>query len=151
MAIFTIIAPHFLKAQEVLSTQGGSFENVYGKVDFTVGELVISTLGNGSNVLTQGFHQPNLIISNINDLSSGIKVSVYPNPVLYQLTLSFSELKFGFEIEMLDINGRLVKSKPVSGLETQVDVQSLAAGVYMLMLKDEEGNYLKSYQIHKLN
>jgi hypothetical protein len=151
LSLLLTCIPLVSKSQEVLSSQGGSYVNFYGAIDFTVGELVINTFDNGSNGLTQGFHQTNLVISNVYDLTTELKVSVYPNPVLYQLTLAFSELQFGYDIEILDMNGKMVKTLPVSGLEIKVDVQSLAAGVYMLMLKDEEGNYLKTYQIHKLN
>lgn len=67
------------------------------------------------------------------------------------LTIKVENYKDGYAFEMLDINGKLVKSLPLSSTETTVNVNQLAAGVYMLMLKDETGQFLKTYQIHKLN
>jgi len=45
--------------QEVVSTQGDSYTNASGSIDFTIGEVVINTGTGGTNDLTQGFHQTN--------------------------------------------------------------------------------------------
>ena len=45
--------------QEVVSTQGDSYTNASGSIDFTIGEVVINTVTDGTNDLTQGFHQTN--------------------------------------------------------------------------------------------
>ena len=138
-------------AQEVVAPQGESYSNSSGEIQFTLGELMISTFENGTNGITQGFHQTKLIISSIEDFSSSMKVAIYPNPVLNQLTIKFTDIQFGYQVDLLDINGKLVGTQPLVGLESTMDVSALAAGIYMLLLKDEEGQFLKTYQIHKLN
>ena len=146
--IFCVVAT---SAQEVMSTQGTSFSNSSGGVEFTVGEVMTSTYYNGTNYLTNGFHQTQLVISSIEDNASHFEVSIFPNPVMNELTIKFSEIQFGYQLELMDINGKLVKTHPLSDTETKLNVQDIAAGVYMLLLKDEEGEYLKTYQLHKLN
>lgn len=71
-------------------------------------------------------------------------VAIYPNPVINQLTIKLSDIIVGYHFKMVDMNGKLVKSNPIHSLETQVNVSALAAGVYMLILKDEKGKNLKS-------
>ena len=139
------------QAQEVISPQGESYSNSSGEVEFTIGETVISTFENGTNGITQGFHQSNLIISSIKDFTPNMDISIYPNPVMNQLTIKLTDIKEGYHFDMVDMNGKLVKSNPIKNLENQVDLTALAAGVYMLILKDEQGNNLKTYQLHKLN
>lgn len=138
-------------AQEVVSTQGESYSNSSGGIEFTVGELMISTYQNGTNGLTQGFHQTKLVISSVKDFESSFEVAIYPNPVMYELTIKFTDIQYGYQLEMVDVNGKLVKVQQLSGTESTVDVSQMAAGVYMLLLKDEEGDLIKTYQVHKLN
>ena len=138
-------------AQEVIAPQGESYSNSSGEIQFTLGEMMISTFENGTNTMTQGFHQTKLIISGIEDYASYFEVAIYPNPVLNQLTIKFTDIQFGYHIDLLDVNGKLVGTQPLVGLESTIDVRALAAGIYMLLLKDEEGQFLKTYQIHKLN
>tara|TARA_R110002050_G_scaffold147017_1_gene272630 strand:+ start:8875 stop:9348 length:474 start_codon:yes stop_codon:yes gene_type:complete len=138
-------------AQEVVSTLGESYSNSSGGIEFTVGELMISTYQNGSNGLTQGFHQTKLIVSSTADFTSSFEVRIFPNPVMYHLNINLTEAHNGYRVEMLDINGKLVKSQSLFGLTHVIDVSPLAAGIYMLILKDEEGELLKTYQVHKLN
>jgi len=139
------------QAQEVIAPQGESYSNSSGEIQMTIGEPIISTFENGTNGLTQGLHQTNLIISSIEDFAEEFDVSIYPNPVMNQLTIKLTNVKEGYQIEMVDINGKLVKTQSIFNEENQVDVTNLAAGVYILMLKDKQGQYLKTYQIHKLN
>lgn len=51
--------------QEVISTQGDSYSNGSGSLNFIIGEVVINTGSDGSNDITQGFHQTNWNFSSI--------------------------------------------------------------------------------------
>ena len=42
----------------VIASAGGSFQSTEFSLDYTLGETFITTLSNGQNILTQGFHQP---------------------------------------------------------------------------------------------
>lgn len=63
----TLLASMMVNAQslerQVIGSSGTSFSNATAQLDFTVGELAVSTLSNGSNDLTQGFHQTNLQVT----------------------------------------------------------------------------------------
>ena len=84
-----------LSAQEVISTQGDSYDNGTNTIDFTIGEPVIETVSDGTNDATQGFHQTNLTITNIEDLDANFSVNIYPNPtseVINLTTVSYTHL-----------------------------------------------------------
>lgn len=46
--------------RQVIGSSGTSFSNATAQVDFTVGELVVTTITDGTTELTQGFQQTNL-------------------------------------------------------------------------------------------
>jgi hypothetical protein len=56
---FSLLTTISVTAQEVVSTQGDSYSNSSGSIDFTIGEVIINTGTDGTNDLTQGFHQTN--------------------------------------------------------------------------------------------
>ena len=55
----TLFTAFAASAQEVVSSQGETYSNANGSIDFTVGEVIINTGSSGTNDLTQGFHQTN--------------------------------------------------------------------------------------------
>ena len=61
----------FLQAQsierQVIGASGETLSNDTVSLDFTVGELAVTTITNGTTTLNQGFHQPNVVL--------GIKVN----------------------------------------------------------------------------
>jgi hypothetical protein len=60
--LLSVVAFCALTAQQltpsVIATSGSSFQSSEFSLDYTLGETFVATLSNGSNVLTQGFHQP---------------------------------------------------------------------------------------------
>jgi len=46
----------------VIASAGASFQAATFSIDYTLGETFITTLSNGSNILTQGFHQPSVTV-----------------------------------------------------------------------------------------
>ena len=63
-------------------------------------------------------------------------VSIYPNPVNDMLNIAAQELR---RVDILDMNGRTV----MSGTDTQVNVSTLAAGMYIARVTTETGVTLK--------
>jgi hypothetical protein len=57
--LFSLFAAISVSAQEVVATQGDSYSNANGNIDFTIGEVIIATGTDGTNDITQGFHQTN--------------------------------------------------------------------------------------------
>ena len=78
--LFSLFATISVSAQEVVSTQGDSYSNASASIDFTIGEVVINTGTDGTNDLTQGFHQTNWNLLGVEDFAPNYEAIIFPNP-----------------------------------------------------------------------
>lgn len=145
---FCLFLVTIVSAQEVVSTQGDSYSNSSGIVDFTIGEVVINTLNDGSNDLTQGFHQTNWTITSVEDISN-YNVSIFPNPTDDVINVKTSVFE-GVYYVFYDINGKLLKEGNLTSGQTPIDVSQFAAGSYILTLNNKSEN-LKKFKLIKQN
>lgn len=136
---------------EVLSTAGDHYDNGSIQLSWTLGEPVIQTISDGSNVLTQGFHQTNLSWASTFELDETITFNVYPNPVVNQLSVEVSVLELGSTIQLIDSRGRIIFEKVINDLTTIIDFSSLSMGSYHLNLQSINQNLLKTFTIQKAN
>ncbi|MDX2360596.1 MAG: T9SS type A sorting domain-containing protein [Crocinitomicaceae bacterium] len=148
IAICVIAFTHFCFGQEVVSTQGDSYSNASGSLDFTIGEVVINTVSDGNNDLTQGFHQTNWNFVGLEDHQPDFEVSVFPNPVEDALnirTSHFEEVNYA----LYDSRGRLVVQNVLEAELTAIDVSKLAPGAYQLTLTGADQSNLKTFKLVK--
>lgn len=74
-------------------------------------------------------------------------LSVYPNPVDDLLTIRLSDVVSGMTVCVQGIDGRIVKSVPLSENEAQLDLSDLSEGVYLMTVYS--GNTKRTYKIIK--
>ena len=120
--------------QEVISSQGDSYSNGSGSIDFTIGEVVINTVTNGTNEITQGFHQTLWNFVGLDDFDADFVVSIFPNPTQDVLTIqatAFEDVTF----VLTDAAGRIVMRDVLTRELTQLNVASFATGTYNLLLE----------------
>ena len=125
--------------QDVVSTQGDSYTNASGSIDFTIGEVVINTVTDGTNDLTQGFHQTNWNFLGVEDFAPNYEAIIFPNPtedVLNIRTSTFENVTY----TLYDAQGKLVMQNILSAEQTPIQVSELAPGAYSLELIFEEGS-----------
>ena len=65
-------------------------------------------------------------------------ISIYPNPATTTLNLSSTGI-MDFEVSILDITGKVIKTKEISDQTFIFDVSDLSSGVYMLRMVSQEG------------
>ena len=148
LLLFLLLTSLSVTAQEVIATQGDSYSNTSGSIDFTVGEVVINTGTDGSNSITQGFHQSNWKFVGVEDHTPNYEVSIFPNPteeVLNIKTSKFENVKY----TMYDTQGKLVLQGKLSAEQTTIQVTRIAAGSYSLVLNTGK-QILKTYRLIKL-
>ncbi|MEY4603892.1 MAG: hypothetical protein RIT43_1184 [Bacteroidota bacterium] len=134
-------------SQEVISTQGETYSNASANIDFTIGETVIHTVSDGSNELTQGFHQTTWIFLGIEDFSQEVQINLYPNPSVDVITIESSEYKEHL-FEMFDSGGKLVLQGELVAEKTHIKGMDLAPGNYALTIR-KEGRVLKTFKLLK--
>ena len=145
--LFSLLSTIAVSAQEVLSTQGDSYSNTSANINFTIGEVVINTGTNGTNELTQGFHQINWNFVGMEDHSPSFNATVFPNPtseVLNIRTSSFENVRY----TLYNAQGKLLIQDILSAEQTPVQVGQLAPGSYSIILNNQTQN-LKTFKLIK--
>jgi hypothetical protein len=144
-------------AQQVVSTAGNHSENGQVQLSWTIGEPVISTFSNESNILTQGMHQSKLLIDAIEEIElSGLKISAFPNPtnefinlqVHQLLTDQPDEMWTEYSFKLYDINGKILMQKQIVSTETIIQMDSYVPSTYFLKVLVNK-NEIKIFKIIK--
>ena len=143
----TFFATFTAAAQEVVSSQGETYSNANGSIDFTVGEVIINTGSNGTNDLTQGFHQTNWNFLGVEDFAPDYQATIFPNPTQDVLNIKTSVFE-NVTYTLYDAQGKLVMQNILSAEQTPIQVSQLAPGAYSLTLNDETQN-LKTFKLIK--
>lgn len=139
-----------LRAQQVIATAGSTLVNSNGSMSFTIGEGLTQAFTNGDKVITQGFQQPNLIVSMLIVFKEiEFTIDAYPNPATDILNIQVGrENVNGLKYKLFDLNGRLLKNKDIEALETQVPFMEFPNGIYILSISDGTRE-LKTFKILK--
>ncbi|WP_295118919.1 T9SS type A sorting domain-containing protein [uncultured Chitinophaga sp.] len=125
--------------RQVTATAGGSGAVNGVSFEYTVGEAVISTLS-GGEMLTQGFHQPEVIPHPGQGVNPLINAIIFPNPAVANVNIRF-DLLDNANVQMLFINaaGQVVYQearKYAPGKITMtLPVNRFAAGIYTVLIK----------------
>lgn len=120
------ITPH------VINSGGGSALVSGNIVEWNLGETIVSTLPSSSGVgITSGQLQPMDIIIQVEEVATS-NVTIFPVPTLN--TLNIRAEQNIHQVRVFDSTGRLVIEDHPYQMIFQIDVASLAAGVYQLVL-----------------
>ena len=145
--LFSLLTTLTVSAQEVVSTQGDSYSNASGSIDFTIGEVVINTGTDGTNDLTQGFHQTNWNFLGVEDFAPSYEAIIFPNPTEDVLNIRASTFE-NVTYTLYDAQGKLVMQDVLSAEQTPIQVSQLAPGNYSLTLNNQTQN-LKTFKLIK--
>ena len=145
--LFSLFATISVSAQEVVSTQGDSYSNAGGNIDFTIGEVIINTGTNGINDLTQGFHQTNWNFVGLEDHAPSYEAIIFPNPTSEVLNIRTSTFE-NVTYTLYDAQGKLILQDKLSAEQTPIQVSQLAQGSYSLTLSNKTQN-LKIFKLIK--
>ena len=148
IVLFSLLTTLSGTAQEVVSSQGETYSNANGSIDFTVGEVIINTGSNGTNDLTQGFHQTNWNFLGVEDFAPDIQATIFPNPTQDVLNIKTSVFE-NVTYTLHDAQGKLVMQNILSAEQTPIQVSRLAPGSYSLTLNNETQN-LKTFKLVKI-
>ncbi|MCB0840288.1 MAG: T9SS type A sorting domain-containing protein [Bacteroidetes bacterium] len=150
----------FLQAQSldrfVIGTTGGFGTNSTNEVEFTVGELITTTITGGNFTLNQGFQQSNPPYNTgLEPEAVNVSYLLYPNPTTGMTTLELESPKqVDVNIEIWDARGRSTylpaQTHSFTGKKViQLDLASVSQGIYMLRFSDQKGTFLKTLRIEK--
>lgn len=145
LAIFLAMAWLPSKAQLVLvrevtasSGTSGTAGNI--TIDYTIGEAMVQTFSNGGLLLTQGFHQPEVLPPILPGGPAALDFMLYPNPALTTVKVGFNLLTDATVVFMLvntlgQVIYQEVKTFGPGKIVIPVQVDRLAAGIYTVVFK----------------
>jgi len=145
--LLSLFATISVTAQEVVSTQGDSYSNASGNIDFTIGELIIDTGTDGTNDITQGFHQTNWNFVGLDDNDPSYEATIFPNPTSELLNIRTSTFE-NVTYTLYDAQGKLILQDKLSAEQTPIQASQLAPGNYSITLTNETQN-LKTFKLVK--
>jgi hypothetical protein len=138
-------------AQTIISSSGASYKQASGSISFTLGQIQQATLIKDGTILSQGFHQPFLLISGITSLPDlGLEIRAFPNPTTAQLQLNFTK---GFDpdqyqIQLYDLFGHLHFQTKLSTAQSEIDLSNKTSGTYLLKILSK-GQAIHTFKILK--
>jgi hypothetical protein len=77
---------------------------------------------------------------------------MYPNPFSEIVWLQASDKITNFEFLLMDNQGKVVMHKDISldqGFQLQIDLKNFNAGLYILLVKDEQGKVVSQNKLIK--
>lgn len=157
LLILFYISFNHLQAQNVkssvITTSGASMNQSNAKISFTVGEIVVKTITDGTNSIGQGVVNSSTtnIVTAIreNDISK-IKINMYPNPASELVYVDITESKVSdIQVTIYDITGKQISSEKyaVGNNHIGINTQKWQKGEYILTIKDIQGELLGSYKV----
>ncbi|MFT4668194.1 MAG: hypothetical protein ACI8YQ_002943 [Polaribacter sp.] len=138
---------------EVVASGGDHFTGGDVQLSWTTGELMVDHYDDGAIILSQGFHQSNLLITSIEAPIEGIAVRAYPNPVANELTIECQDVRETLSIILYDQKGTQLLAEKIihqDGLtKTILDLTAFPSSIYFLHISDEQNKMIKNYKILK--
>ena len=158
LMVLTILCTIGLHAQkiypQILSSAGNSYQTNTMTIDWTLGELSITTITGPSAMITQGFHQPRYAITAIDELSQAMgKISVYPNPTSDEVHMKMTFDKImSVQVRLTDSNGRLLWNDKYVGqkMDESTSFRNLPNGNYFMNFSFDN-NSKQTFKIIKTN
>lgn len=140
----------------VIGAAGGSYNDGTTYLDYTAGEVMVTTLNNVSNFLTQGFQQPftNSTVAVEEVTEQATLFSIFPNPVVNDLTLTYSgEEATSIRMSLMNALGQLLSDRTVEivpGENILIDFSAYATGNYYLRLQGN-GSATRTFRLIRMN
>ena len=148
--LFALLFARMVAAQNlsptVVNASGGVIQNSSYSLEWSLGELAVSTLSSPANLLTQGFLQPTTTTVGTNDLFDESRFTAFPNPVSDWLTMQ-TDMPDIQTVQIHDILGRLVLQ---SRFQSTLDVHHLNCEIYIVSLLGKQNKFLHSFKISKI-
>ena len=122
----------------------------------TIGETAVEILSYSGFEFTQGFQQPAFKIQDITTNVNGTGVEAYPNPATDYIDVKlFGQIPRRFRIDLVNINGTIVKTATIDFITTyyyvhRIDIDNLLAGLYYVRVLSMDGVFNRSFKIEKM-
>ena len=145
-----VFSTQLMYSQETIPTSGGDATGSGGSSSYTVGQLVYTTnIGSGtvSQGVQQAFEFQTLSNSELNTIN--LSAIMYPNPTSDYVMLKISDHALdNLSCNLIDINGKAISNGRIINGDTQINMQQLEMGMYIIKVS-QNNQELKTFKIIK--
>ena len=136
IGLYTVVIamlPALVSGQELISSQGESYNSSSGTLSWSLGEPVSETATGTNSLWNQGFHQDLDGISGLGSFLELEHLTLYPNPAYTTLTVLATSTSVYDYLIILDSRNRIVKEEVDLYFPLTVDLSPLGQGTYFLV------------------
>ncbi len=125
------------------------------RLDWSLGQIVNTTVKTKDGLLTQGYLQPIISLDKPDNFipTNSATLSLYPNPALANLTVTISfDSNQRVSMSMFNIYGSPCLTIPdiLSGSKKELDLRPYPSGTYFIMLYDTSGRLINKTHFIKI-
>ena len=137
---------------QVIASAGEHFDNGTTQLSWTLGEVVIDTYDNGTNILTQGFHQTELTVTSVEETLANIQLNMYPNPTSELLNIELGNNESDINLQLFDMSGKLVHQAKIEAYQTKfvLPMNEVATGNYLVQMQSVDGKMNTTHKVMKV-
>ena len=141
----------FAQSQQSSNAAGGDATGSGGSVAYSVGQIVYTTHTGSTGSVAQGVQQAYEIFSiGINETELNSSLSLFPNPIVDNLTLQISDYNNEkLSYQLFDMQGKLLSKGQIIAQQTQIKTASLPPATYFIEVLNQENKQVQSFKIIK--
>ena len=151
LVVLLFFMAHVLSAQESIAVSGTNATGSGGSSSYTVGQVFYTINSGSGGTVTQGVQQSIELntLSNLELTTVNLSAITYPNPASDHIILKISDTAFdNLRYNLIDVNGKAIANGTITNIDTQISLQSLALGMYILKV-NQNNQELKTFKIIK--
>jgi len=147
--IFTFLFVNNFFSQDSFNSSGTNIVSSSGSVSHSIGQLFYNTIVSNDGQVSAGVQQTYTVTNvglNTNTLNN---ISVYPNPVSNNLTLTTSNSTDNVGYSLYDFQGKLIIDGIILSEETTVSTSNLSVGTYFINVYNNQNQKSQTFKIIK--
>ncbi len=132
---------------QVINATGNTLSNATVTIEYSVGEIAITTLKSDTSYVTQGILQPSKakLITGFETIANNKgNVTFYPNPVVNNFVVSCPQ---GFSANIYTSEGINLRQVATN---QEMDASDLNAGMYIIKIADDKNQTTNTFKFIKL-
>lgn len=138
-------------AQKAFTVLAGEASGSGGSISYNVGQVFYTTNTGPTGSLSPGLQQPFEFQTLSNPELTTVKLTAvtYPNPTSNYVILKISDSALeNLSYKFFDVTGKVISHGTITNEDTQIGMQQLAIGIYILKVNRHDQE-LKSFKIIK--
>jgi len=146
-----LFATHLMYSQSTIPVSGGEATGSGGSSSYSVGQLVYTTNTDTGGTVSQGVQQSFELftLSNPELTTINLTAVTYPNPTSDYIVLKITDSALdNLSYKLIDVNGKAIANGRITNADTQIAMQNLAIGMYILKV-NQNNQELKTFKVIK--